>query len=189
MKEKADKTKIKSGEILLADPFLWDENFRRTAILMCEHNDEGSLGFIMNRPMTMRVDELLSDFPEFEGDIYFGGPVQTDTVHYLHTAGDLLDDSVEVVDGIYWGGSYEKLKILVDTQLITANDIRFFVGYSGWSGKQLADEMERGSWVTAPMFPNYLFKADPMKLWKLVMHNKGNAYTVIAQMPETVDWN
>ena len=132
---------------------------------------------------------LVEDFPEIESEVFFGGPVQTDTIHYIHTAGDFLDDSVKIVNNVYWGGSFEKLKFLIDTQLITKDDIRFFVGYSGWSSGQLIQEMERGSWVPAPMFANYLFKSDPNRLWKTVMHNKGNAYTVIAQMPDTVDWN
>ncbi|MEM1327621.1 MAG: YqgE/AlgH family protein [Bacteroidota bacterium] len=189
MNSNAHSTTIESGNILLAEPFMWDDNFRRSAVVLCEHHPEGSLGFIMNRPMDMRVDELISDFPEFDSHVYFGGPVQTDTIHYIHAVGDLLEDSVKIVDGVYWGGSFDKLKVLIDNQLILPKDIRFFVGYSGWSGGQLAEEMERGSWITAPMFANYLFKSNPTNLWRMIMHNKGNAYTVIAQMPEAVDWN
>lgn len=189
MKDYIGIPQIKSGNILLAEPFMWDENFKRTAIILCEHNEEGSLGFIMNRQLDIKIDELIPDFPEFNANVYFGGPVQKDTIHYIHTAGDLLEDSVRIVDGVYWGGSFEKLKFLIDTQLITSNDIRFFVGYSGWSSGQLIDEMGVGSWVVAPMFANYLFKSNPDLLWKTVMHNKGNTFTVIAQMPESVDWN
>ncbi|MEM6699816.1 MAG: YqgE/AlgH family protein [Bacteroidota bacterium] len=189
MKNRMGIPAVENGNILLAEPFMWDENFKRAAIVLCEHNEEGSLGFIMNRPLNMRVGDLIEDFPEIEADVFFGGPVQTDTIHYIHTAGDLLDDSIKIVNNVYWGGSFEQLKFLVDTQLITKDDIRFFVGYSGWSGGQLDFEMERGSWLTAPMFANYLFKSDPNRLWKTIMHNKGNAYTVIAQMPDTVDWN
>ena len=189
MRDETTMKEIKAGDILLAEPFMWDENFRRTVIVLCEHNQEGSLGFIMNRPMSMRIDELIADFPEFDAKVYFGGPVQTDTIHYIHTAGDLLEDSEKIVDGVYWGGSFEKLKFLIDTQLITPNDIRFFVGYSGWSADQLVGEMKVGSWVVAPMFANYLFKSQAAKLWRQVMHNKGDTYTVIAQIPEAVDWN
>ncbi|MEM9886286.1 MAG: YqgE/AlgH family protein [Bacteroidota bacterium] len=189
MNDNTATEEVKVGDVLLAEPFMWDENFRRAVVVLCEHTKEGSLGFIMNRPMSMRVDELIADFPDFDSEVYFGGPVQTDTIHYIHTAGDLLEDSVKIVSGVYWGGSFEKLKFLVDTQLITPNDIRFFVGYSGWSKGQLKGEMHIGSWVTAPMFANYMFKSQAAKLWRQVMHNKGDTYTVIAQIPESIDWN
>lgn len=166
-----------------------DTNFKRSAVLLCEHNEDGSIGFIMNKPLSMRIDELVENFPEFDSDVLYGGPVQTDTIHYVHNVGDLLDDSSKVTDGVYWGGDFDKLKFLIETGLILPKDVRFFVGYSGWSGGQLAEEMKHGSWVLADMDANYLFKAKPTSLWSQVMHNKGNYYSVIADMPDTVNWN
>ncbi|MEL6392746.1 MAG: YqgE/AlgH family protein [Bacteroidota bacterium] len=166
-----------------------DPNFKRTALLLVEHNDEGTVGFVLNRPVNMRVDELIQDFPEFGSSVFYGGPVQTDTVHYLHRAGDLLEESFEVVPGIYWGGNFDKLKFLIERELITAMDIRFFVGYSGWSAGQLKTELGHGSWVPASMDVNYLFKSDPKSLWSQVMNNKGNLYSVISDMPDDASYN
>ncbi len=166
-----------------------DPNFRRSAILLCEHNDEGSIGFIMNKPLQMSIDELIEDFPEFESEVFFGGPVQTDTIHYVHNLGELLEGSVEVSRGVYWGGDFEKLKFLVQSKLIQNTNIRFFVGYSGWSEGQLSDEMTYGSWVVANMDPNYIFKSNPAELWSQAMYNQGNAFTVLSQMPEDFSWN
>ncbi len=180
---------VTKGKILLAEPFLQDENFKRAAILLCEHDDEGSLGFVMNKPLDIKVDELIEGFPEFDSEVHLGGPVQTDTIHYIHNVGDLLEGSMRVVDGVYWGGDFEKLKFLIAQQLILPHNIRFFVGYSGWTEGQLADEMLYGSWVVADMDANYLFKTPADRLWKQVMYNKGSTYTVIAQMPDTVSWN
>lgn len=177
---------IISGQLLLAEPFMLDPNFKRSVILLCEHvNDRGSLGFILNKPLRMQVEDLIGDFPEFEGEAYYGGPVATDTIHYVHNAGDLLEDSVEVVKGIYWGGDFEKLKFLIRSKLITEKDIRFFVGYSGWSEGQLQEEMEFGSWVIADMDPNYLFYPKDKNLWQKVMEDKGENYSVIGQLPES----
>ncbi|NJB85384.1 putative transcriptional regulator [Lewinella marina] len=187
--------KIKNGMILLAEPFMLDQNFKRATVLVVEHNEEGSLGFIINRRINkqrrtlLRVDELVKDFPEFDAPVYFGGPVGTDTVHYLHRKGDLLEGSDEVVKGIYWGGNYEQLKVLIDQGVITPRDIRFFVGYSGWSEQQLQEELDGGSWVTARMYPNYLFKSDPDSLWSQVMENKGSTFSVIARMGDEVNYN
>ena len=180
---------VKSGTVLLSEPFMWDSNFKRSAVLLCEHNEEGSLGFIMNKPLNMQVDELIGDFPEFDADVFFGGPVQTDTIHYIRNVGDLLEDSVKVAQGVYWGGDFDKLKFLIDTGLILPQNIRFFVGYSGWSGGQLLEEMGLGSWVVAPMDANYLFKSEPEYLWEKVMSNKGDTYSVIAQVPDNSSWN
>jgi len=168
---------------------MWDSNFKRAAVLLCEHSEEGSIGFIMNKELDMRVDELIAGFPEFNAQAFFGGPVQTDTVHYIHNVGDLLEDSRKVANGVWWGGSFEKLKFLISTQLITPANIRFFIGYSGWSEGQLADEINWGSWVAADMHPNYIFKSKPDSLWSQIMANKGDAFSIIATMPDAVTWN
>jgi putative transcriptional regulator len=183
------KHKVESGKVLLAEPFMLDTNFKRSVILLCEHQDEGTVGFIINKALEMNVSDLIADFPDFEAGVYFGGPVQTDTIHYIHNVGDLLDDSHKVAGGVYWGGDFEKLKFLISSGMITPDNIRFFVGYSGWSAGQLMEEMQYGSWVLADMDANYLFRAEPDILWKKVMENKGNTFSVIAQLPDYVCWN
>ena len=184
-----EKTALKNGTVLLAQPFMLDSNFRRSAILVCEHNEEGSVGFIMNKPLEMRIDELIGDFPEMNAAVYFGGPVQTDTIHYIHNVGDLLEDSIKVVEGVYWGGDFEKLKFLVKNELVKPENIRFFVGYSGWSEGQLADELVHGSWLTSFMDANFLFRLPSSELWKTILEEKGKSFEVIAQLPEDLSWN
>ncbi|MEL7123204.1 MAG: YqgE/AlgH family protein [Bacteroidota bacterium] len=180
---------IKTGKVLLAEPFMLDPNFKRSAVLLCEHSEEGSVGFIMNKPIKMRIDELMDGFPEFESEVLFGGPVQTDTIHYVHTVGELLDNSIHVMNNIYWGGDFDKLKFLISSKLIQPKDIRFFVGYSGWSEGQLVDEIKSGSWILADMDTNYLFQDYSKEMWQKVLEDKGNAYSVIAHMPEIASWN
>lgn len=181
--------KLESGKILLAEPFMQDRYFKRSAVLLCEHNQEGSIGFILNRRLDVSLEGLIQDFPDFDTEVYYGGPVQNDTIHYLHDVGDLLDDSVKVGEGVYWGGDFEKLKVLISTELIQPHNIRFFLGYSGWSTGQLEEEMKQGSWMLADLFANYVFKTEPDSLWRQVMHNKGMQYTVLAQIPEIPSWN
>jgi putative transcriptional regulator len=189
MNTKMQRKRVKTGRVLLAEPFMLDPNFRRAVVLLCEHQDEGSLGFIMNKPLKMQVGDLLADFPEIEAEVFFGGPVATDTIHYLHNVGELLEESVRINRGVYWGGNFEKLKFLINSELIQAHNIRFFVGYSGWSSGQLSEELSCGSWVLAEMHANYLFKSHPTALWSQIMYNKGDAYTVISQMPDSIVWN
>lgn len=187
--QRIEQKDIKAGRVLLAEPFMRDGNFKRAAIFLCEHNEDGSLGFVMNKPLNMQVNELIADFPEFEAEVYFGGPVQTDTIHYIHNVGEMLDDSVKVIDGIYWGGDFTKLKFLIETKLVKPENIRFFVGYSGWSSGQLWSEMVHQSWVLTEMHANYLFKSKSAMLWEEVMNHKGGVFSVIARLPNGPIWN
>ena len=179
------KLEIKKGDFLVSQPFMVDGNFKRTVVFVTEYNKEGAVGFIINRQMQYLIHDLISDFPEFDGSVYFGGPVSTNTIHYIHTVGDKLDDSIEVVKGVYWGGDFQKLRVLIDNKLIDPFDIRFFVGYSGWAPGQLEEELKQGSWIIAPSDPNYIFNMPDKDIWKKVLENKGDVFKIIAEIPET----
>jgi len=182
--------KIESGQVLIAEPFMGDSNFKRCVICLCEHSEEGSMGFILNRPLNLSLTDLIADMPgEEKFKVYYGGPVATDTIHYIHNLGELLDNSVKIKSGVYWGGDYEKLKFLIDKGLVNKNNIRFYIGYSGWSSGQLMEEMETGTWVPSELHANYVFKTRPYQLWKQVMDHKGNTFSVIAQMPKGISLN
>ena len=189
MSNKINSSNIRKGSVLLAEPFSLDSNFKRTALLLTEHHESGSVGFIMNRAMDVQIEDLINDFPDFQANVFFGGPVATDSLHFLHNVGDLLEGSVKVRKGIYWGGDFEKLKFLIESKLISPKNIRFYIGYSGWTSGQLNEELRSGSWVVADMHANYLFKSDPDRLWEQIMTNQGNVYSVLAKMPDNVNWN
>ncbi len=182
--------KTQTGSILIAEPFMVDPNFKRSVIAICDYTEEeGTVGFVLNKPLGLQVNELITDFPSFDADVYFGGPVQTDSIHYIHNLGDLLEKSTKVVDGVWWGGDFEKLKFLIRSDMVQPHNIRFFVGYSGWSPGQLEEEMNLGSWMLSDLDANYLFKSKPKKLWKQVLKNIGDTHSVIAQMPDAANWN
>jgi putative transcriptional regulator len=180
---------VESGQLLLAEPFMVDPNFRRTAVLLCEHDNEGSLGLIINRPVGLKIADVVAEFPDFDAEVYYGGPVHGDSLHFIHNLGDLLEESLKVTDGVWWGGDFDSLKFLVSNELITPDRIRFFIGCAGWSGGQLDEEMEGGSWISVPMHPNYAFRSDPAEVWSLAMYNKGSQYEIIAEIPEYSAWN
>lgn len=184
------KFDLHTGSLLVAEPFMQDINFRRAVVLVADHNEEeGTVGFIINKPLSVKINELVEDFPEIEGLAYYGGPVATNTIHYIHNVGLLLDGSTEIGPGVYWGGEFEKLKFLITHEMIKGENIRFFVGYAGWSPGQLNDEMETGSWITSEIHANYLFKSKPTRLWNQVMHHKGDVFSVLAQLPEQINLN
>ena len=188
-KEKEEKSALIQGNILLAEPFMMDSNFVQATILLTDYHHSGSVGFILNKPINMMVNDLLANFPEIASEVYFGGPVATDTIHYLHNVGELLEGSKLVSHGVYWGGDFDKLKFLIKNKMILPNQIRFYVGYSGWSPGQLEEELKTGSWVISKGDPNYVFKSSSHGLWKQVMMDKGEIYAILSEMPETTNYN
>lgn len=174
----------------MAEPFMQDANFRRAVVLVTDHtDDEGTVGFIINKPLAVRITDLVEDFPEIDALAYYGGPVSTNTIHYMHNVGMLLDGSTEIGPGVYWGGEFDKLKFLIGQELIRSENIRFFVGYTGWSPGQLIEELDSGSWLTTEVHANYVFKSKPSRLWNQVMHHKGDLYSILAQLPEQPNLN
>lgn len=187
MKKEAE---IKAGKVLLAEPYMEEPTFKRSVILVCdEHKTEGTIGLMLNKKLDVQVDNLLTDFPEFKANAYFGGPVQTDTLHYLHDLGELVDGASHVHGRIYWGGDFEKVKFLIRSEVATPDRIRFFVGYTGWSAGQLKGEIDQKDWLLANMDNNYLFNADPESLWQSILEHEGNTYSVIAQLPTNPPMN
>lgn len=185
---KDNAIKVGIGSLLIAEPYMYDPHFRRAVVLVCDHNSEGSVGFILNKSVGMNVNSLISGFPEFTSEVYFGGPVQTDTIHYIHSKGDLIAGSVEVAQGIYWGGDFEQLKFCIENKLLLADEVRFFVGYSGWGEGQLVDEIGYLSWMLGEVDPNYVFNNYNKDLWRMVLENEGDVKGVIGQMP-LPNWN
>ena len=177
------KNTLQVGKSLLSIPFVMDPYFRRSVIAICEHNDLGSLGLILNKKLNLSINDLIGDFPEFDSTVHYGGPVQTDSIQYLHRVGDLLEGSKKIGKDVYWGGDFDSLKFLIKNEMIMPDDIRFYVGYSGWSPGQLAEELDLGSWVIGDLSANYLFKFEPDLVWSKAMEHKGPNYEVIAQIP------
>jgi putative transcriptional regulator len=186
-----NKRKISTGDILIAEPFMMDTNFKRAVICICEHSlQDGTVGYIINKPMNISLNELVVDIKSEEKfKVYYGGPVAPDTIHYIHNVGELLEGSVKISRGVYWGGDFDKLKFLIQSELIKPSNIKFYLGYSGWSGGQLEDELTIGSWIISEIDSNYIFKLRPSVIWKETMSNKGNTFSVIAQIPHIINFN
>lgn len=162
-----------------------DPNFKRTVVLLCEHTPDGSFGLVLNRPLGIH----LSDVVELVGDqprhpLLQGGPVQTDTLHFLHTYGDDIPGHIPVTNGIFWGGEFEVLKGLLQSGEISQRDVRFYLGYSGWAAGQLDSELDQGGWILAPAGESAVFETEPAELWRTVLRGMGSEYAMLANFPE-----
>ncbi|MFZ4524384.1 MAG: YqgE/AlgH family protein [Chlorobium sp.] len=176
--------KLKAGKLLLSSANMLESNFKRTVLIMCEHNERGSLGFILNRPGKFKVCEALAGFEEVEERLHKGGPVQVNTVHFLHSRGDLIDNSIEIFPGLFWGGDKNELSYLLNTGLMLSSEIRFFLGYAGWSAGQLEAEFEQGAWYTAEASKNIVFSDAYERMWGRSVRSKGGEYQLVANSPE-----
>lgn len=178
----------KQGRLIISEPFLQGNYFNRSTVLLVEHNDEGAVGFILNKPVDFPINEFLDEFPAFDGSVYIGGPVSTNVVYFIHTLKDLLPGSIHVKDNLYWGGDIEQLKGLINAGIVDQTQIRFFLGYSGWSKGQLEQEIEDQSWLVADANVNVIMNSGT-DFWKQRVNEAGGHYKNWQHFPEDPDWN
>ncbi len=173
-----------AGVLLVAPPMMHDPNFRRTVILLCEHGVDGSFGLILNRSISLQLTDVVEGMDHYEGPLSVGGPVQPNTLHVLHRFGDKVGECIEVLEEVYWGGDFESIQELVKTTQTSCEEIRFFLGYAGWSPGQLDAEIEQDGWILTPTENSYIFKEDPEHLWKRILRRMGGEYALLANFPD-----
>ncbi len=179
------KNKIapEKGRLLISEPFLPDPNFERTVVLLCDHNDGGSFGFVLNKPSILKIDQVMESIKNIDDIAYIGGPVQQDTLHYIHRC-EAINEARPICDGINWGGDFNKLVALNNAREISPNDIRFFLGYSGWGAGQLDSELETDSWIVCDyVTKEFLFNTEPQLMWKKALENMGGRFSVYSNYP------
>jgi putative transcriptional regulator len=184
---KADSTRqLAGGSILLANPFMEDPNFRRSVVLLVEHSDEhGSMGFIINKPLEVRLSEITLEFSSLPAPLFFGGPVQLDTLHFIHRLGaNFFGESLVVKEDIFWGGDIQILQERTRSGEVDITCIRFFVGYSGWSKTQLDWEFENNSWIVTDVTAEQIFDYPPSTMWQEILKNISERHAFIANLPE-----
>ncbi|MEP6711445.1 MAG: YqgE/AlgH family protein [Ferruginibacter sp.] len=173
-----------TGTLLIAEPFLKDPNFMRTVVLMCRHNEEeGSFGFVLNKMYHQTLDELIPGLQGFEYPVYKGGPVQMDTLHYIHQYPDLLPDCQKIGEEIYWGGDFEVLKDAIKSEIIEQDKIKFFLGYSGWGTGQLGDEITEKTWLTVGSTRKIIFETSLEEIWGASLLHLGGKYEMMMHFP------
>lgn len=189
MPMKPTRYKPIAGRILISEPTLQDFYFRRSVVLLAEHNDDGSFGLILNKPINVKLSEISKEFPEIEVPIFLGGPVKTDSLFFLHRLGDKVANSMEIMEGLFWGGDIEEIKRMIKNKEVNKSDIRFFVGYSGWSSKQLEKEVKDHSWLVYNTNVEEVISDEAHKLWGEKMRYMGGDYAIWANYPLDVSNN
>lgn len=174
---------IETGNLLVAEPFMKDPSFMRTVVLICEHRNEGSFGLVLNRKIEYTIGELMDGLETCTLPIFYGGPVQPNSLHFIHRCPGLITGGEPVTDKIFWGGEFDEVKELLTDNKLTENDIKFFAGYSGWSAGQLEEEMKTGSWLTTFGSSNIVFNKNENQIWKEALKQMGGEYEQIINYP------
>ncbi len=175
---------MSTGDILVAPPTLRDPNFRRSVILLCEHSESGSFGLILNRFVSVDMVDFVEDLAAYREPIHIGGPVQTDTLHFLHRIPDLIPNSRPVMKNVLWGGDADSMLEVVRESGLDRNVLRFFLGYAGWTDGQLLSEIESDGWIVVRGTPDLVFFDDPAILWRTIMRRLGGEYALLSTYPD-----
>lgn len=182
-----------AGKLLIAEPFMADGNFTRSVVLLTVYEKEGVIGFVLNKPTDYNINDLTPDFGNeygFDPKIYQGGPVENDTLHFIHKLGDELDGSIKIDENLWWGGDAEQLSQKIKLNTISEDQIRFFMGYSGWDFEQLENEIDMKAWIVTDGFSDLVFDEDADNdFWRKTMQKLGAEYKEVANYPKDIHWN
>jgi putative transcriptional regulator len=164
------------GSLLISEPFMTDPNFKRSVVLLTEHAAAGTVGYILNHKSDFILKDLIPDCWDADFQVYLGGPVAPDTLHFIHQSPDKIPGSQDLGNGLYWGGDFESLKIQINNYNIKEDEIRFFIGYSGWI-------------VSNKYHKEMVFEENENHLWKEAIVNMGVKYAHISNFPEDPSLN
>ena len=181
------------GDFLIAADHLRDQNFYRTVVLLLEHNEEGAMGLIINRPSSIAVDAALSGHAEVSLDapVFIGGPVENSALFILHNFVKAGLQDREIAPGLFIAGQQESLQCVVDSESEQQGSgvFRVYCGYAGWGAGQLESEIERGDWYSVPADSATVLEEDPYGIWEVCTRRFRRAHRLLPHNVRNPDWN
>lgn len=176
---------LNKGHLLIAEPSLMgDSSFSKSVVLLADLTENGSVGFILNKPLQLFVNDLVKEI-DIALPVYKGGPVEQDSLYFIHKVPHLIKDSIQIDDDLYWGGDYKELVNGINSKTIKSDDIRFFLGYSGWTRDQLDNEIVEKSWIVSlNEHSERIIHPEFNQLWKNKMNQLGGDYAIWSNAPE-----
>ena len=178
------------GKVLLSGPFMEDYHFSHSVVLIVDNNDEGSVGVVLNKVYNPNICDIVFDFPRINMPVFLGGPVQKDSLVFIHSLGKRVPGSLKITDDLWFGGDFDIVREMARNHIINRSNIRFFAGYSGWVHGQLDDELKRHDWLVSDINPADCFLYfDEMKLWNFMLDKLGSEYSYWKKFPSNPDLN
>lgn len=186
-----EKLQPSRGDVLISEPStIGDLTFNRSVILLAHIDNEGAVGFIINKPLDFSLEELIPEIDE-SFKVFNGGPVEQENLYFIHDVPHLITDSVEIKDGIFWGGSFETIVNLINTKQLTPKNIKFFLGYSGWDPSQLETEIDLNTWIidSTTKANDILNSLKDGQYWQEKMKKLGGDYLLWSNAPDNPNYN
>jgi putative transcriptional regulator len=177
------------GDFLIAEPFMQDPNFQRSVVLLCQKQEDGYVGFTINRKIDYSVGDLVEELADCTMPLFDGGPVGKEQMFFLHSMPELISGGIMIQKDIYWGGDFEQVKHMVQSNTIDPNRIKFIVGYSGWESGQLEDEMKERSWHITPGKSFLVLHEQPEEIWKNAIKLLGEEFKPLINYPKDPSFN
>ena len=176
---------LAKGKILISEPFLGDPNFSRSVILLLEYSSEnGAVGFVLNKPTDLFMSDMIDDYPKDSFRFHYGGPVKPESVFFLHSIGEKIENAQNIMDGLWWGGDFDQITSLIRSGSVAPSDVKFFGGYSGWTANQLEEELSERSWILSSLNAERIMKEDLDELWRESLKSLGKKFSIMADFPE-----
>ena len=188
-KIKSNNVSPKKGRILIAEPFLPGNYFSRSVIFLVAYSDKGTVGFILNKKIDFDIQDVFPDFPDFNAQVFLGGPVSTDSIYFIHKLGKKLPGSINILGDLYWGGDFDILKSKILEGEIDPSEIHFFLGYSGWDAGQLEDELKEDSWLVTDVEESAVMQECDEDSWTDFVKKAGARYSIWEHFPENPTLN
>ena len=180
---------IKKGQLLISEPSLSDPTFFKSVALLIHHSKNESIGLILNQPTKINLNQILEDIPMGDFPVYIGGPVERNSIHFIHTLGDIIPNTKEISKGISWGGDFNRMVSLMKEKRISRKQIRFFAGYCGWSEGQLHSEVMEDSWIIHRPNITKCMQYSNEKLWSDLIKKEHSKYAIWTNMPKDPSLN
>jgi putative transcriptional regulator len=180
----------RAGGFLLSDPFQGDPFFERSVVYLCQHDSDGTFGFVLNNPLALNLHDIIERQDLKDQSLFIGGPVAKNQLFFLHNLGESIANSLACGHDIYFSGDFDSLIEYLDLNGYDAIKLKFFVGYSGWDENQLEEEIKEHSWIAAKNIPlSFVFEENHQTLWKSCMELQGSKFKMIANFPKNPNEN
>jgi len=177
------KKQPEKGDLLVSDPFANDLYFSRSVVLLCDHDKSGSFGFVLNNMLDVKLHDLVPKFPNKETRLALGGPVDKDSIFYIHSF-ENITRSQKICRNLFFGGDFQAIIDRIKEKPENNSKIRFFLGYSGWSANQLTEEMKNNAWVVSDTIDyKDVFLSNDKSLWKKIMAQLGKKFELMSNFP------
>ena len=181
---------MNKGKILVSNfTLLNDLEFNKSVIIIVKDDDEATIGFILNKKSKYIISELNESCKGLDLPIYEGGPVAMDSLHFIHKNCKYFNDSIKINDDLYWGMNFKLAVELLKKDKINKNDIKFFLGYSGWEKNQLRGELDENSWLLSKNFKTKDILETSNVFWKKKINEFGEYYKIWSNSPDNPNLN